>query len=208
MTEFLEETSTTTTTASAEPRKVRSGFCNFVVLVNNETDDTLTATFLGTTLFKRLSVPIEAVFVEKLIHTLTDDDERAKFCVKRGISEQMANEAIRDGAAKDFEERLATFSPDYKPKKQTKKAVKDADNDEVVAPKENGNKKKRAKKEDSFQSPEKKKPKKAAAPKPKKNGKKTAADADDDNDDKMDDTTEKTSEKSDGDTPKSEEKKD
>ena len=165
MTEILQETSKS---SPIMQRKVRTGMCNFVVVINNDSDDTLTATFLGAVLFKRLKVPVEASLVEQLIETLTDDEKRAKFCVKRGISEQMANEAVRDGAAKAFEEEMSTYAPDYSPKKHHKKAAvaKDADNDEDD--KKHETSKKRTKKEEKFQSPDKKKAKKAVAAKPKK----------------------------------------
>lgn len=192
MTEILQETSKS---SPIMQRKVRTGMCNFVVVINNDSDDTLTATFLGAVLFKRLKVPVEASLVEQLIETLTDDEKRAKFCVKRGISEQMANEAVRDGAAKAFEEEMSTYAPDYSPKKHHKKAAvaKDADNDEDD--KKHETSKKRTKKEEKFQSPDKKKAKKAVAAKPKKD------------DDAAAESEKKEEAKAEVDTPKQDEEK-
>lgn len=197
MTEIFQETSNETPILQ---RKVRTGMCNFVVVINNDSDDTLTATFLGAVLFKRLKVPVEASLVEQLIDTLTDDEKRAKFCVKRGISEQMANEAVRDGAAKAFEEEMSTYAPDYSPKKHHKKApvTKDDDNDEDD--KKHETSKKRTKKEEKFQSPDKKKAKKAAVAKPKKEAKK-------DDDTAAAESEKKEEPKVDADTPKQDEEK-
>lgn len=172
MTDFLHENDSAE--AINEARKVRSGSCNFVVVVKNDTDDTLTATFLGATLFKRLTVPIEAAQVESFVDTLFDDEKRAKFCVKKGISEQMANEAVRDGAVQSFEDFISTYAPDYKPKPRTRSNGKSVDKNDAVVEKQKKPKKsqddskKRKHTAETVTSPEKK-PKKAA---PKKKSKK------------------------------------
>jgi len=192
MTEILQETSKS---SPIMQRKVRTGMCNFVVVINNDSDDTLTATFLGAVLFKRLKVPVEASLVEQLIETLTDDEKRAKFCVKRGISEQMANEAVRDGAAKAFEEEMSTYAPDYSPKKHHKKAAVAKHDDDDEDDKKHETSKKRTKKEEKFQSPDKKKAKKAVAAKPKKD------------DDAAAESEKKEEAKAEVDTPKQDEEK-
>ncbi len=171
MTDFLQEDSFNETTNEA--RKVRSGSCNFVVVVKNDTDDTLTATFLGATLFKRLSVPIDAALAESFVDTLSDKEKRAKFCVKKGISEQMANEAVRDGAIKSFEDCISTYAPDYKSKHHTRSNGKNVEENDVVVEKKpkkksQGESKKRTQTEETIASPEKKKPKKATPKKKKK----------------------------------------
>lgn len=168
-------------------RKLHTGGCNDVLIIDHD-NDTISGTFLGALLFKAISVPLTPIFIQTMIEKLGEQESRAKFCTKNGISEALANEAFKEGAGERFEKRLASYCPEYVAKKKvdTKK----------------DNNKKRSNTDDALHEPikptkkAKKSTKKAAKSKDaEENGesKEAATGDDDDVDDKK--TTEKDGEK-------------
>lgn len=97
-------------------RKQKERDINKVFIVTNS-DGTITATFLGAVLLKKVKLPIDDAIANELIETLQDKDKRADFCVKKGINEQMANEAVAAGACKIFAEELLELSDEPSTKK-------------------------------------------------------------------------------------------
>ena len=168
-------------------RKLHTGGCNDVLIIDHD-NDTISGTFLGALLFKAISVPLTPIFIQTMIEKLGEQESRAKFCTKNGISEALANEAFKEGAGERFEKRLASYCPEYVAKKKvdTKK----------------DNNKKRSNTDDALHEPikptkkAKKSTKKAAKGKDaeeKGESKEAATGDDDDVDDKK--TTEKDGEK-------------
>jgi hypothetical protein len=86
----------------------KSAHPNDVIIVVNS-DGSITATFLGYALLKNQPTPIPKALAQRIVKSLSDDDERADLCYKRGLFQSFADEAVRNGAAQRFEEQLQTF---------------------------------------------------------------------------------------------------
>lgn len=83
---------------------------NKVYIFNNRDSGTITATFLGTTILNKVPLPLDEKIANEAIELLSDTDKRVEFCHKRGITEQMANEAVRNGAVELFAKELLDYS--------------------------------------------------------------------------------------------------
>ena len=79
------------------------------VLVKKNSDDTVTVTFLGATLLRKVAIPIPKDVATRVINSIMDDEERAKLCHKRGLFEEMANEAVKNGAGEQFQKDIIDF---------------------------------------------------------------------------------------------------
>jgi len=79
------------------------------VLVMKNNDNTVTVTFLGGMILKKVPTPIDKDVATRAIKSVMDDEERVELCQKRGIIEQLANEAVKNGAAEAFQDDLLPF---------------------------------------------------------------------------------------------------
>jgi len=100
----------------------KSASLNRVLVVKN-TDNTITVTFLGSVIMNKVATPIEKSVATRVINSVMDDDERVELCNKCGIPEQLANEAVKNGAGEQFQDDLLQFiEQGFKRVQRTKKS--------------------------------------------------------------------------------------